>query len=143
MKTLALLEGKAKTLNQHLPEGSLFTIRSAYDGYQIAFEGRGTNLSNCGYERKSVAIAQFDAIWTVLDGFKHCKCTQAEVDTQMGAFFEIIETRTETLDQELTLLGNLAGALMRELNPDRASAIIQQVVAKAHADGILDDVIEV
>ena len=61
----------------------------------------------------------------------------------MGEFYEIIETRTETLDEELTLIGNLAGALMREVHPDKASAIIQRVVAKAVADGILEELVEV
>ena len=47
------------------------------------------------------------------------------------------------MDEERTLLGNLAGALMREVHPEKASAIIQRVVEKAMADGIFEELVEV
>lgn len=143
MKTLKELQGKAKHLSGCLPEGAVFSIDSAFDGYRFHFDNGNGPVSCCGYERKSVVLAQFQAVSTALDGIHRSKCTQSDVDNRMSEFYEIIETRTETLDEELTLIGNLAGALMREINPDKASAIIQRVVAKAVADGILEELVEV
>jgi hypothetical protein len=127
-KTLALLEEKASSLSNILPEGSWFSIRPAYDGYQLAFDGEHGCHSSCGYERKGTVIAQFDAIWTVLDGLKMCKCSEVGRDILIEKFLKDLSPITNRLEDEMVVVLELLGALIRELSQEKASKIIENII---------------
>lgn len=140
MKTLRELQGKAQHLSNCLPEGAVFSIDSAFDGYRFHFDNGNGPVSCCGYETKKVVLAQFQAVSTALDGIHRSKCTEAQMENILGGFRDVIESRTDTLEWEITLLSNLAGTLMREVNPEKARSIVAKVIAEAEAEEILMEV---
>ena len=140
MKTLKELQGKAQHLSNCLPEGSVFSIDSAFDGYRFHFDNGDGPISCCGYEKPGVVKAQFQAASTVLDGIHRSKCKPEDIENLMGEFRDFIEAKTETLEHEITLLANLAGALMREIHKDKAQAIIERVICKAREEDLLMEI---
>lgn len=137
MKTLNLLKDKAKHLSNCLPEGSVFSIDSSFDGYRLHFENGNGPISCCGYEPKKVVLAQFSAASTVLDGIHRSKCSEAQMENILGEFRDVIESRTETLEHEITMLANLAGTLMREVNAEKVKRLCEKVIAQAEAEEFL------
>ena len=130
MKTLKELQGKAQHLSNCLPEGAVFSIDSAFDGYRFHFDNGNGPVSCCGYERKSVVLAQFQAISTALDGIHRSKCTEEVVKSQLDTFLTQISPITNTLEDELVVVLELAGALMRQLNPDKTLEVLNKIVSE-------------
>lgn len=64
--------------------------------------------------------------------------TDPQIETVLGEFRDVIESRTESLEWEITLLANLAGELMKHVTADVAKACCDAVLAQAEADEILE-----
>lgn len=64
-------------------------------------------------------------------------CTEPEIQNTVGEFLDVIQSRTEDLEREITLLGNLAGKLMEHVTADVAKACCDAVLEQAEAEEML------
>lgn len=65
-------------------------------------------------------------------------CTEVQILECIDNFNTTIQSRTDTLEWEITLLGNLAGELMKHVTAEVAKACCDAVLEQAEADEILE-----
>lgn len=138
MNTLDLLNAKAENLSQYLPDGCVFTIGAAYNGYQLRYHVNGQCDSTCGYEKKSTAIAQFDALSTFRDALFKTKSTKIQVDNRLTGFNDYIEENCPDLHNQASMLSKLAYLLMLELNDDKVNNICQKAIQEGWDQGFFE-----
>lgn len=78
--------------------------------------------------------------WLVNQGWTPPKdnCTSEQSELLMYEFRNVIESDTDTLDWEISLLATLAAALMEKLPEATARQVMTKVLDDARAEGIFD-----
>lgn len=137
--THAMLSQRLAFLNKSLSSNLTFQLSMANGGAQLQLHDKdGSRQTYGGYDSAKILEVRISGLSNMNDALFRSRCTEPEMEHLMGEFRDRIEGGTDTLDLEITLLSNLAAALMALTTVDKAKEAIAQVISQGVDQGILE-----